>query len=507
MKKTILNILTVSLVFSFASLFAGGIPVQIHSSISNPESIFVMTENSANDTTVKQYILSKLAKDTATGNYIVPNVDTSAGRIYISYLKSLPDTSIIDPCNPNVKDIRYDIVELTNTGGTKDSANLSSVNQLGIPMKLETYKSGKVVQSVGYKDSFKTIIDTLYKINKAAFIGTNGTDFIRVISPDNASSDIHASSWADKSNYSDYLNKITGESFEIIGDYYGTKVYPACKYDFTGTFPKDYITDDIVLTTISTVVKGVITIPKNQIIKMISACDGQFTVQNGNQLPFSSDKSTSQINQTVGTNSVYSAVVRDFLTGFNLGFYGTKTDNISSNWYWKDTFKNPYKYGNAYVKSIHSSTNSYSFPFEDFLGKVFVSLDPAKADALLITIMSDSDTGGYTAPSSNNPNGMYKITFGIPGGSYPFTKLGAIVVQNESLTDRFNTFYQTNDTTVQVNFSNVPGSDMIFDFSTGKFNPDITKHIIGTAIDKTSPNQPVIAFPSNPKWLSSNFNL
>jgi len=194
--------LTIIIIFSISSIFAAGIPVYINSSVANPENIHVMTENAAQNSSVKQYILSSLTKDGKTGNYIVPNTDNSAGRIYISFNNPLPSTAIIDPSNPNVQSIRYDLVELTNTGGPNDSANLSSVNQLGIPMKLETYKSGKLVQSVGYKDSFKTIIDAAYKINQNSFIGSTGRDFIRVISPDNSSSDKHASSWADKSNYS-----------------------------------------------------------------------------------------------------------------------------------------------------------------------------------------------------------------------------------------------------------------------------------------------------------------
>ena len=177
---------------------------------------------------------------------------------------------------------------------------------------------------------------TLYKVNKNSFIGSTGSDFIKVISPDNSLSDKHASSWVDKSNYTSYLNKIAGENFEIRDKYYGIPTYPACNYDFVGTFSKNYTDDNIVLTSNSSSIKGAITIPKNQIILMISGYDGIFTVTNGNQHPFKKgSKTISLISQTVGTNSFYSAALRDYLTGFNLGFYGNRTGNISSTWFWK----------------------------------------------------------------------------------------------------------------------------------------------------------------------------
>ncbi len=351
-----------------------------------------------------------------------------SGRIYVSF-GQFPFSSdpTGNPCDPSVKELRYDWVELTADGKPAACANLTGVNQLGIPMTLESYLKNQKISYVGYKDSITTIRSNLYKINTTAFTGGNGTGFVRVVSPDNGDT-TQAQSWTSVSGYEDYLKSLQGQSFEIKGYYCGATikvngkdvVCPPCSYDYTGTFPLDSDKTFTMHAEGKSGATGPITITSNDLyktlIEMINKCDGSFTITGDNQPPQTDP-------QTIGTNSVYSAIMRDFLVGFNLGFYGYKDKGVdynnSDNWNPFGAFKNinpstETPYGNMYTYTINKSTNSYSFPFEDFLGKVFVTLNPEKADTLIITVLNDTQTGDYipyseaTAPAVTT--GDSKIT-------------------------------------------------------------------------------------------------
>lgn len=346
-------------------------------------------------------------KDTDDPLYPLYNNNFAGGRIYVSF-GEFPFTSnpTGNPCDPSVAELRYDWIELTADGAPAACANLSGVNQLGIAMTLESYLKNTKVSYVGYNDSLNTIKNNLYSINQKAFIGGNDTEFVRVISPDNGDT-TESQSWSSVCDYEGYLKSLQGQEFEIKGYYCGAKltdgtVCPPCSYDYTGTFPLDTDKTFTMHATEDSEATGPITITNKDLcetlIEMINKCDGSFTVTDSNQPP-------NKDAQTVGTNSVYSAIMRDFLVGFNLGFYGYKDGlidyNNSNNWNPFGTFKNinpntQTPYGNKYTYTVHKSTNSYSFPFEDFLGKVFVTLNPEKADTLVITILNDTQTGDYT---------------------------------------------------------------------------------------------------------------
>jgi hypothetical protein len=155
-----------------------------------------------------------------------PNIPKA--RIYFSYGdNSMPKSAILNPIDPNVKNIRYDWVELTYTGDPADCANLTAVNQLGIPMMLETFCNSTKVQNVGYKNSFNTLRDNLWSLNPKAFIGENDKTFIRVVSPNNGN-DTHAKSWAEVSDFKSYLNSLAGKTFELKGLYYGNGSWASC---------------------------------------------------------------------------------------------------------------------------------------------------------------------------------------------------------------------------------------------------------------------------------------
>lgn len=342
-----------------------------------------------------------------------------SARIYISFGHDhMPVKAVLDPADPILANIRYDWVELTYNGDPADYANLTAVEQFGIPMMLQTYKNKEKIQSVGYKDSHLAIREKLYKINSNSFIGGYGSDFVRALSP------IKNSSWRTRNNYNKYLSKIKGQHFEIKGEFHGSmdaaeEKHSPCKYDYTGTFeyPKN-----IVLVPQKECPMNQITISGGEsLINIINACDGTFMVKDRIVKGKDNEK------DSISFNDQYSAVVRDFVTGFNLGFYGYKdvsadfnedtgrlinklcaighelgvydykTDcinyNDEANWWSDKIFAG--RFGNLYVKTIYPCTNAYSFPFTDFMGKQNVSLDPAKVDTLLITIIKDTDTGGF----------------------------------------------------------------------------------------------------------------
>lgn len=403
--------------YIFSNLAIATTPITIKIYTKNPNDYYITwEENKGSFSPVQQ--ISTLRPD-GLNTYIVRSSVTSfiSGRIYIGY-KNKPNTGnsgIIDPKdNPNT---RFDWVELTYTGDINDKANLTAVNQLGIPMKLETQdNSGNTIQSIGYKDSFNTLINKLKTKNSKAFVYGSSGEFIRVLAPN--TDNIQGKSWSTINNYNNYLNTIKSKTITIKGSYYGDPVqhYPAVDYDYNATFASNILT----LTENSgSHTKGTIKLDVAKLPDAITNCDIDFTVSGGNQKPGAGT-------QKVGTNSVYSAIIRDFFVGFNVGFYGcTKLPSgcyDSSKWLSTASngervpipgtiFNNSSGDYNYYAKIVNQSTNAYSFPFQDYLGSVFVSLyadpsKPRKVETLLITILEDTETGGFTptpSPASTGP--------------------------------------------------------------------------------------------------------
>jgi hypothetical protein len=122
--------------------------------------------------------------------------------------------------------------------------------------------------------------------------------------------------------------------------------------------------------------------------------------------------------ESIGTNNVYSTVVRDILGGFDLGLVGSDAinpntghkyrDDPTRSWYVPTVGENhAYGYaqppGSACNKSTNPATvcynqsagtiaglgDSYGFPFTDLLGHPLVSLNPNVINRLDITIFPD----------------------------------------------------------------------------------------------------------------------
>jgi len=435
----------------------------------------------------------------------------SAGRIYFSYGEGMPGSDPTgDPSNLDVASLRYDWVELTADGSSTACANLTAVNLLGIPMTLTSYLDNSVVTTVGYNGTFQNIINALQTANPLAYIPQTDGAYVRIVSPDNEGDSI-AQTWSAINNYSSYFAFLKGERFEIKGNYFGSssQKYAACTYDYTGIFPNSSA-DSLVLNSSSTSgIQGNITIVPNTALdsnlyqklnRMINACDGTFTVENPSQ---------GGTTQTVGSNTAYSAVIRDLVTGYNLGFFGYTgangtNYNISSNWYPLAAFQNAsggsYPYGNVYAYILNQYTNSYAFPFQDYLGNVYSTLAPNKADTLVINILSDAASGtGYVPKSSNNPNGKYKISLGIPAGDFPFDSLGAPIINGVIMDNKYSSNYGTNSPTVYITFSKLPQDikhTITYNFVTGATTN--LNHIPGAQFA----NKGVIwfNFPANPSW-------
>ncbi len=320
-----------------------------------------------------------------------------AGRIFFSLGNPLDPSSPPEPNNPSFSSYhtRFDKIELTYQPDNPYSvANLTIIDFFSIPICLKTYKNGVLVNSLDLSVDGETIAKDLAQLthnSPKAVIKDDNENFLRVLGPpsDNIS-DVYPS-------MKEYIDSLKGipSSFRIEDSYYHfgeTSETQTQKYSFAGMI--DYNGDLLLEGSGEKIGVGhKIKILHTDLLQGIYGCNPNYSVDG---LP-----------SNIGQNDVYSAVVRDTLTGFNLGFIGSSAvhpniiprktfkDLPSRDWWTSPKafdYAQPLKpFYNQWSRCIAKYSSSYSFPFSDRWNpphrNVQISLNDI--DTLEITIKPD----------------------------------------------------------------------------------------------------------------------
>jgi len=310
----------------------------------------------------------------------------SSGRIYVSFDKAL-SSNAPDGANPNDPDYRtrFDKVELTYDQNTGGKANLTAVDFYGIPMILETSIEGITIEhlTLANKITGNSLTSALKTIaldsSKTTVIGgKNGTETVRVLSPVKVPDGYPG--------FDNYLSSVSGAQLKVVGTFFGL---PSVNYRYKGTIGNTNIklaskTHNIVIPLSTLKWNSTDTTNHNGIY----TCNGPYTVDG--------------VTHHVGDNDIYSAVYRDLITGFNLGFVHPGK-NDSSTW-WHNSYPFANKYYNTYAESIADNyPGAYGFPFSDRYTHILADLG-GKVDLVTITLLDDSTAvPPYNTSGNINP--------------------------------------------------------------------------------------------------------
>jgi hypothetical protein len=273
-------------------------------------------------------------------------------------------------------------------------------------MILETSIEGTTIEHLTLADNqtgkkIEAAITGILSDASAAVIkgGTSGTETVRILSP--------VKSPGAYDGFDAYLTTLNKATLTIAGTFYGT---PSRSYNYTGSISADSITlseggHTITIPMTSLMYSKTDSIQHNGIY----TCNGAYTV----------DGST----RHVADNDIYSAVYRDVVTGFNLGFVKPGA-NDSTTW-WTGTPFQGASY-NKYAKIIADTyPGAYGFPFTDRYNHILADLG-GKIDTLTITLLDDTTTPPPYNPSGNRNPQSGVVTFNMsivtPDNSFNTTK-------------------------------------------------------------------------------------
>lgn len=315
-----------------------------------------------------------------------------SGRIYVSYDTAL-SSDAPDGANPGDADYRtrFDKVELTYGDGGK--ANLTAVDFYSIPMILETSIQGTTIEhlTLAGNTTGKMVEAALAGIladASAAVIkgGKSGTEIVRILSP--------VKSPGAYEGFDAFLSTLDKATFTIAGIFYGT---PSRSYSYAGSLSAGAINLSEGGHTISIPVSS-LTFSKTDLIHHngIYTCNGAYTVDG--------------VTHHVADNDIYSAVYRDLVAGFNLGFVKPGA-NDSTAW-WKGAPFQGSSY-NTYAKTIAETyPGAYGFPFTDRYIHILADLG-GRIDRLTITLLDDATSPPPYTPSGNKNPQSGAVTFNM----------------------------------------------------------------------------------------------
>ena len=136
----------------------------------------------------------------------------------------------------------------------------------------------------------------------------------------------------------------------------------------------------------------------------------------------------------IGNNDVYSATMRDVLTGFALGFVNSPTTDPNTGVLFKNEaskqwWTSPQAFGflqpssstfyDQYAGYLQMISGAYGYPFSDVWQIVRVSLDPSTVNTLEIDVLPDSSVPALTLTGIiRSAAGVVHLTgVGVPGGT------------------------------------------------------------------------------------------
>ena len=326
----------------------------------------------------------------------------SSGRIYFSLGAPLTGTGDPEPINSSVANwgTRFDKLELTY-GQTNHYgvANLTAIDYFAIPLAIKTYSgttaTGTPLATLTYQQPGNTIAAQLAALtndNPKVLLHDSQGNFLRVLGPTLSPSGAYPS-------MQPYLNAVqaAGQATQITGLYSSAGSTTATKtqnYQFTATFDSS---GNLELTGGGTSFNNGPTVGPNHLI-VIQASNLALGIYSANP-SYTVDGAAANI----GNNDVYSAVVRDILTGYALGFVNSATvdpntgmdfkDEVSDDWWsspqaFSYLQSNP-AYYDQYAAYLQSISNAYGYPFSDRWQTVQASINPTSVGTMEIDVLPD----------------------------------------------------------------------------------------------------------------------
>ncbi|MFN0054911.1 MAG: beta-1,3-glucanase family protein [Planctomycetales bacterium] len=354
----------------------------------------------------------------------------SSARLVFSFYSSVPSNPAPEP---NTYPVRFDKMEITYPGNPA-ACNLTAVDFFGIPFKLESLDAnGVVLGTRTYYSSANTLRTQLQalvdptQINNVKIMTTSPPDKIevaRIVSPSKTTA---TGAYAALQKY---VDSVKGKPIAINGQFFGT---PFSLYNMTGTFSA---TDSTITLTGKITTNNVaanatplkVYGPKpptnpgsgfnwQSMADAIYSNDGTYYLVNG----------TTETPHKVSDNDVYSAIYRDLLAGFALGYVNSVYPNNSnsSTWWAKLPFASARggkdTYFNQYASAIQLNSDAYGFPFADTQKKVLLDLNQSKK--LRITILPDDILDAPVITSIAPTNNSLTVNWNaVPGANgYQFT--------------------------------------------------------------------------------------
>lgn len=374
----------------------------------SPGKVWVLLDGSGSSDGKLSNGVPKKLSDISGSQFTIAS-GSGLGRIYFSFDKSIAANAPFTSANKT----RFDWVELTYVPPGVSQANLTALDQFGIPMKIEAFNAqGKSLGSKQWAYSGDTIIRTLSKLAPKSVVKSGGS-FVRILAPNQLPSAYQ--------KWNAYLATLKGRKVTITDSFVG--VNPPIIAKYSGTF-KDKLGT---ITLSGTLTQGgnpynggasnfSISIPgsSSAFPKPVPPTAVTMTdqVYPSNGPYFRSDNPS--VYHTAGENNVYSVVYRDLMSGLNNGFVGGKFGNDFTTWTKKPAFAaarpSPddgfYNQFAACIEPLSGAT-IYGYAFSD------VSTHPllliTNAARFEITIYSDS-TGRNPKPPALGPQSGVKVT-------------------------------------------------------------------------------------------------
>ncbi len=330
--------------------------------------------------------------------------------------------------------LRYDKMELTFNGNPADVADLTSIDYWSIPMQLETYLNGTIVQTDNGIKTGMTSYEIYTQLNALtatpqsglanalpALVPGNftqqpnqpGTGFARIIGP-SSYPPIGGVPVTPYNLFEAYLNSLiqnfgpnttvgktipelgNGNIATIAGQFNGvgpnvptSGPQSAQAYNLTASIDTS---GDITLSGTVGSVSGTTTMvyKKSDLINP----SGIY----GANAPFSLNGGASQN----PANDVYGWITGDLLAGLNIGAIGSETvinktmvgAMTSTDWFtisntslFSNLQNSPSNY-NQYAATLQKLSDAYNFAYSDRFSPVLVSLNPATVDTLQISLLT-----------------------------------------------------------------------------------------------------------------------
>jgi hypothetical protein len=386
-----------------------------------------ITNLAVNGTIVSQLTGKLRTNYTFSADYIL------SGELYFSFDPALKFVGKTAPTL--VENYRYDKMELDYSypGIPVWNADITAVDFLGIPMQIEAIDdgTGEPIESRTFYASLPSMLQMVSPAAGAIQYNTTNKAFLRLLSPSTLSSHSKSGSAAPYPSFTAYVKNLVSKNYKFITS--GNQGYIAASptyvndsgvsvavdiegysatYNFNGSFSVKAKTGEIGITlkgkmsdwqTNSAPSPGpprAVSIPPgltpytntlpnatsitmnwttnvaDQSIYGAALGAGSFTVSPPLKYPPDATKASSKANyfNAVMGNSIYSWIVGNVDAGLNLGYFGGRSGNNTSNWFTtvlppanpfgaarpsNDGFYNPY------AAMIFNCSDTYGFAFSD----------------------------------------------------------------------------------------------------------------------------------------------